>query len=394
MGLLSGITVAVGVSGGIAAYKTCELVGRLRKEGADVVVMMTENAREFVTPLTFETLSANRVITDTFSRDFSWEVWHVSLAKRADLIVIAPATANIIAKLAAGIADDFVTTTALARRCGLLAAPAMNTAMLQNAVTQDNIKKLAGSGVQFIYGGEGRLACGDSGAGRMAEPEEIFFKIKELLLPDQTFKGKKAIITAGATSEDIDGVRCLTNYSSGKMGIALCEAFRRRGADCTLIAGHISVTPPEGIKRVDVKSTEDMYNAVMDNLPGADYVVKAAAPCDYVLADKPSGKIKGAEIVLKFTKAKDIAAAVGRKKGKTKLIIFCAETTDPIPSAKEKLASKNADMVIANDVTQQGAGFNCDTNIVTIITNKYAESLDKLSKTALSDIILDRIAKL
>ena len=390
---LDGKTITVGVSGGIAAYKTCDLVSRLRKSGASVNVVMTKNAARFVTPLTFETLSSNRVITDTFDRNFEWEVEHVSLAKKTQLFVIAPCTANVLAKLAAGIADDFLTTTALAMRCPCLIAPAMNTAMLENAATQNNIKILQSRGFGFIYGVSGILACGDVGKGRMAQPEDIFEKIVSLLFPKRDLEGKTVLITAGATREPIDPVRYITNRSSGKMGAALCDCAVRRGAKVILVAGSMTASPEEEVTRDNVSTTCEMYDAVMKHLPEADIIIKAAAPADY-RTDVAANKIKSEHITLNFIKNPDIAAAVGKNKANKILVVFCAETENLLDNARKKLIDKNADIVVANDVTMKGAGFDVDTNIATLVTKDCAEELPVMSKRQLADKILDKVVEL
>ena len=388
---LDGKTITVGVSGGIAAYKTCDLVSRLRKSGASVNVVMTKNAARFVTPLTFETLSSNRVITDTFDRNFEWEVEHVSLAKKTQLFVIAPCTANVLAKLAAGIADDFLTTTALAMRCPCLIA--MNTAMLENAATQNNIKILQSRGFGFIYGDSGFLACGDVGKGRMAQPEDIFEKIVSLLFPKRDLEGKTVLVTAGPTQESIDPVRYITNRSSGKMGAALCDCAVRRGAKVILVAGSMTASPEEEVTRDNVSTTCEMYDAVMKHLPEADIIIKAAAPADY-RTDVAANKIKGEHITLNFIKNPDIAAAVGKNKANKILVVFCAETENLLDNARKKLIDKNADIVVANDVTMKGAGFDVDTNIATLVTKDCAEELPVMSKRQLADKILDKVVEL
>lgn len=394
--MLKGCTVLVGVSGGIAAYKTCELVSKLIKLNVDVHVIMTKNATQFVSPLTFETLSRNRVTTETFDRNFEWNVKHISLAKKADLFVIAPATANVLAKIAAGIADDFLTTTALAVKCPVLAAPAMNTAMLENTATAENIKTLSLRGVKMIYGGEGVLACGDTGSGRMAEPDEILQSIIKMLKPKNDFFGKTVLVTLGGTTEDIDGVRCLTNYSSGKMGANIARSAAARGGKVIVVAGNRTVSLDFKIdKLVNVKSTEEMYNAVLENLPDCDIIIMAAAPCDYTVRDRFNGKIKEQELLLRLEKTKDIAASVGKlKKAAQKLVIFCAETEDLIKNAKLKLKSKNADMVVANNIKTEGAGFGVDTNIVSVIKGASVKDYPKMLKSELADIILDEITEL
>lgn len=385
-------TVVIGVCGSIAAYKACELTSLLKKAGLDVHVAMTENAAEFVAPLTFETISNNAVTIDEFREKAVYDVEHVSLAKKAGLLVIAPATANFIGKYAAGIADDFVTTTAMAVRAPVLIAPAMNTAMLESAATAANIAVLEKRGVSFIYGGEGRLACGDEGRGRMAEPKDICGKIMSMLFLKRDYAGKKVLVTAGATAEDIDPVRFISNYSSGKMGCAVAERAMARGAEVTLIAGRTETLPAgPAIKIIRVKSTGDMFEAVKREAGNADYIIKAAAPADYRAGNRAANKIKDESIVLKLTKNPDIAAMLGKNKGKAKLVIFCAETENLIANARQKLVKKNADMAVANDVTKEGAGFGTDTNIVTIIDKNGETSYDIMPKAQVADIILDRL---
>ena len=386
--------VVIGVSGGIAAYKTCTLVSALKKLNAGVRVAMTKNAAEFVTPLTFETLSGSRVAVNQFDRNFDFDVAHISWAKAADIFVVAPATADIIAKLANGICDDFLTTTFLACNAKKIIAPAMNSAMLLSPVTKANIEKLAGLGCEIVYGDEGRLACGDTGAGRMAEPEVLLERIKSALLKKRDYLGKKALITAGATIEDIDRVRCLTNYSSGKMGIALARAAYVRGADVTLVLGRVEASVDFPAKVINVKSTREMYDAVLSSYEKNDIIIKAAAPSDYRPKSIAANKLKANELTLELVKNPDIAAEVGKRKGERVLVIFCAETENLVKNAKAKLKAKNADMVVANDITLKGAGFNSDTNIVTIITNHSMSDIPRTPKDTLSDIILDKIMEL
>ncbi len=389
--VLHGKTILVGVSGGIAAYKTCNLVSSLVKSGATVHVMMTENATKFVTPLTFETLSHNRVTVDTFDRDFTWEVEHVALAKKADAVTIAPATANVIAKLACGIADDFLTTTVLACKCPILFAPAMNTAMLDNPVTQANIKKLQDRGMTAIFGGCGRLACGDTGRGRMAEPDDLLNAVISLFDSKKDFSGKTVLVTSGATRTALDPVRFLSNNSSGKMGYSLAEAAESRGADVIYIKGYTDTADvPSSWTTVDVTTTEQLLTAVKENIDRADVVIMAAAPCDYT-ADISEQKIKSETLTLKLKKSPDCAKWVGEHKGDKKLVVFAAETCDCEKNAREKLHKKNADMVVLNDVTVPGAGFCVDTNAVTLITEDESVSVPLMKKRALADIILDRI---
>lgn len=391
---LRGKTVIVGLSGGIAAYKTCTLVSRLVQCGASVHVVMTKNATEFVTPLTFETLSKNRAIVDTFDRSFVWEVEHVSLAKKADAVIIAPATANVIAKLACGIADDFLTTTLLACKCPKLFAPAMNTAMLDNIATRENINTLISRGFIPVYGEKGHLACGDVGNGRMAEPDILLDALCKLFCAKCDFEGKTVLVTAGATRQAIDPVRFLTNRSSGKMGIELALAAYRRGAKVVLIKGITrEFDLPSDIEAIDVETTSQMFEAVKAALPRVDVSIMAAAPCDYVIAPSEQ-KIKSDSLTLSFEKARDIAAWVGANKHGGKLVIFAAETEDCEVNAVKKLKKKNADIAVLNDVTAEGAGFDVDTNVATLITKDKCTKLDIMQKTELADIILDKVAEL
>ncbi len=391
---LSGKNAVVCVTGGIAAYKTCHVVSSLRKAGARVFVVMTKNATEFVTPLTFETLSGNRVVVDTFDRDFEWEVEHVSLAKKADIFIVAPMTADFAAKLARGIADDFASTTALAMKCPMLLAPAMNVNMITAEAYEENEKILRERGAYFVESGSGFLACGDVGRGRMAEPEQIVKAAFDILVPKPDYDGKTVLVTAGGTSEPIDPVRFITNRSSGKMGVAIASKALDRGAKVILVAGNITVPVPDGIERIDVTTTQEMYDAVLGNLDRADIVVKAAAPADYAVEKISDKKIKSDELTLRLKKNPDIAAAVGKIKGDKKLVIFSAETDDCEANARGKLQKKNADMVVLNDVTKKGAGFNTDTNIVTVITRETKKDFGLLEKTALADLLLDEIGKL
>ncbi|MDY4592302.1 MAG: bifunctional phosphopantothenoylcysteine decarboxylase/phosphopantothenate--cysteine ligase CoaBC [Eubacteriales bacterium] len=394
--MLKGINVLLGVTGGIACYKSCEIVSRLKKLEAEVDVVMTANATQFVAPLTFETLSNRPCVSDMFNRDREWEVAHISLAKKADVCVIAPATANVIAKLATGVADDMLTTTVLALKCPVIIAPAMNTAMYDNPTTQSNIATLKDKGYIFVDAIEGRLACGDSGRGKMAEPSDIVDVVLKTVLPQQDYEGKRVLVTAGATQENIDGVRFITNRSSGKMGIELAKAIAKRGGIVTLVAGIVSVEIPEYLhKVVRVKTTVEMYDAVMSELGEVDVVIKAAAPSDYRPKNKYDNKIKGDSVTLELEKNPDIAEAVGRAKGDKKLVIFCAETTNLDEYAEQKRIKKNADMVVANDVTKEGAGFDSDTNVISIFTarGKIYES-GKVPKSSLAHVIASEIIKL
>ncbi len=395
---LKGKEVVLGVTGGIAVYKSVELVSRLVKAGANVHVIMTKNATEFVTPLTFETMSRNPVVTDTFARPDKWEVEHIALAKRAELFVIAPVTANVMAKMAAGIADDMLTTTVLATKAPILLAPAMNTGMWTAAATQANLAVLKSRGVQFIGPAGGYLACGDNGAGRMSEPAEIAEAIAQLLNPKQDLAGLKVMVTAGATRERLDPVRYLTNDSSGKMGFAIAEAAARRGAEVTLVCGAVTAARPEGIPVVQVESTRDLYQAVTERAPQMDVVIQAAAPADYRFAqtwDQKMKKADGEPLTLTLVENPDIAAAVGQMKHEGQILVgFAAETEHLLENAQKKLKKKNLDLIVANDVSKPGAGFNVDTNIATLITSAGAVEYPLRTKKQLAEDILDTVAAL
>lgn len=386
--------ILLGVTGGIAAYKAAALASALRKEGASVQVIMTKNALEFITTLTFETLTNNAVITDTFGHELSYDVAHVSLAKKTDIAIIAPATANIIAKMAAGIADDMLSTTYLALRCPVFVAPAMNTAMYENKVVQQNIEKIKLMGCHIIEPGEGFLACGDTGTGRMAEPEQIIEAIKNRLAPGQDFAGIPVLITAGPTIEPVDPVRYLTNRSSGKMGYALARAARERGAIVTLVSGPVALTPPEGVQVVQVQSAQDMYDAVMQKKSAAAIIIKCAAVADYTPQSVPENKMKKEkELTLRLTATKDILRELGRDKSYY-LVGFAAETENLTEYARKKLIEKNLDMIVANDVSAENTGFNSDKNKVVIIKKDGMElHLDAAHKDIIENQILDEIAK-
>lgn len=395
---LQGKKVVLGITGGIAAYKAVELVSRLRKLHANVDVIMTKNACEFVTPLTFETMSNNPVVTDTFERPERWEVGHVALAKKADLFVVAPCTANCMAKLAWGLADDMLSTTALATKAPILLAPAMNVGMWTAPATQQNLQTLVDRGVHIVGPGAGYLACGDEGAGRMSEPVEIVQAICALLQPRQDLAGVKLAVTAGATRERLDPVRYLTNDSSGKMGFAIAEAARERGAEVTLVCGHVAVPVPNGVNVVRVDSTMDLYETMLRVAPEQDVIIQAAAPADYRFAQTYTQKHKkqhGEPMVLELVENPDIAAAVGENKrpGQT-LVGFAAETENLLENARRKLKSKHLDLIVANDVSQPDAGFNVDTNRATLITAADETDCPLQSKRALADVILDKIVSL
>ena len=391
--MLYGKHVVLGVSGGIAAYKSCELVSRLKKLGADVRVIMTRNAEEFVAPLSFETLSDNKVVRGMFEEREEHDVRHVSLAKLADVFVVAPATANVIAKFARGIADDMLSTTWLASDAPKLIAPAMNTAMYDDEATQENIARLKERGVMFVEPGVGRLACGDTGRGKMAEPADIAERILEILSPVRDFEGKRVLVTSGATEEYIDGVRVITNHSSGKMGCALAQAAAERGAEVVLVHGRMSVPVPEGVaKAVRVHTTLEMMDAVLAETEAADVIVMAAAPADYRPKEIFKSKLKSETLTMEFVKNPDIAKAVGDRKGGRKLVVFSAETDELIANAKKKVASKNADFAVANDVTKEGAGFYGDTNIASLVgRNGEVRECGLMTKRELADVILDAV---
>ena len=395
---LTGKEIVLGVTGGIAAYKAAEVVSRLRKMGASVHVIMTENARQFITPLTLETLSGNPVVHDTFERPATWEVEHIALAKRAEVFVIAPATANILAKMACGIADDMLSTTVLATKAPVLVAPAMNTGMWTAPATRQNVETLRQRGVCFVGPEAGFLACGDEGSGRMSEPAAIVEAIEAILCPRWDMEGLRVMVTAGGTRERLDPVRYIGNDSSGKMGFALAEAARARGAEVTLVCGHTTAKRPEGIPVTEVESTCELYDAVLVRAAEQDVIIQAAAPADYRPAHPSAQKIKkqaGEGITLELVENPDIAAAVGAAKrpGQT-LVGFAAETEHLLDNARRKLDKKNLDMIVANDVSRPGAGFNVDTNIATLLTRSGAVECPLQSKQALAERILDEIMAL
>jgi phosphopantothenoylcysteine decarboxylase/phosphopantothenate--cysteine ligase len=389
--MLEGVRVALGVSGGIAAYKACELTSLLRKAGAQVRVIMTRSAREFVSPMTFETLSGNRAATDMFDR--AWEIEHIALAKWADILVVAPATANILAKMAHGIADDLLSTVAVASPSPIAVAPAMNTVMWFSPANQANVALLAGRGVRVIGPSSGLLACGDDDVGRMTEPEDILEALKEILRPARDLAGRRVLVTAGPTREPIDPVRYLTNRSSGRMGYALAEAARDRGAAVTLVSGPVAILPPAGVELIRVETTRDLHDAVTARAADFDMILQAAAPADY-RAERPAGeklKKRGGALTLTFVENPDVARALGEKKRPGQVLVaFAAETGANLENAREKRLRKNADLIVFNDVLQPGAGFDADTNIVTLIDARGEEALPQLSKRAVADRILSR----
>ena len=388
--------IVVGVTAGIAAYKICQLVSSLKKQGNEVHVIMTKEAEKFVTPLTFQTLSNQKVITDMFTVDYTPDVHHISLAKKADLFIVAPATANIIAKIAHGLADDMLTTTFLAAPCPKLIVPAMNTNMLNNPITQDNIATCQKYGIHIMCSGAGYLACGDVGAGRLPEPEEIEDAIASLIETDRYLNGRHVVITAGATQEEIDPVRYITNHSTGKMGYALAKEARNAGARVTLISGKTNLPKPYGVDVVNVTSAADMAKSVIDNFENADVVIMSAAVADYTPIEKAEQKIKKTDgdlsIVLKRTQ--DILLTIGQKKREDQIVIgFAMETENLLENAAKKLQEKNANYIIANSIREPGAGFRVDTNIVKIISPTSVEDLGLLSKDETAKEILRHCLK-
>ena len=388
-------TVVLGVSGGIAAYKACDVVSRLRKENVQVNVIMTKHATEFVSALTFQSISQNPVAVEMFEPVTNWDIEHISLAKKADIFLIAPATANVIGKIANGIADDMLSTTVMATKAPVVIAPAMNTNMYENPVTQANIQKLKDLGYIFIEPGYGRLACGDLGPGKLAEPDLIVENIKFLLNKTDELKGKNVLVTAGPTQEAIDPVRYITNKSTGKMGYALAYQAALMGAKVTLVTGPTNIEIPFGISEViKIKSAGQMYEAVTSRFYEMDIVIKSAAVADYKPKNISDSKIKksDSDLVLELDRNKDILFELGKLKTKQVLVGFAAETDDLIANAQKKLAKKNLDFIVANDLKQEGAGFAGDTNIVKLLfADGNIEELPIMTKNQLSKEIYDKI---
>ncbi|HNT03051.1 MAG TPA: bifunctional phosphopantothenoylcysteine decarboxylase/phosphopantothenate--cysteine ligase CoaBC [Bacillota bacterium] len=395
--MLSGKKIVLGVSGGIAAYKACDIVSRLKKLNADVHVIMTASAEKFVTPLTFQSLSLNQVAVDMFDTPNYWEIEHISLAKLADVIVIAPATANIIGKLANGIADDMLSTTIMATKAKVLIAPAMNTNMYENPVLQRNIKLLSELGYIMIPPTEGRLACGDVGKGKMAEPAVIEKSIIDLLNSGQDMAGRTVLVTAGPTREAIDPVRFISNNSTGKMGYAIARQAALRGAKVYLVSGPTILDTPIGVERYNVISAEEMYSKVMELFPKCDIVIKAAAVADYAPMTAYSQKVKksGNQLELKLKKNPDILFELGKIKGDKILVGFAMETENLVENAAEKVKKKNLDFIAANDLNEAGAGFAAETNAVKLIDREgNIENIPLKMKDEIADIILDKIVNL
>ncbi len=396
MSAIRGKNIVLGVTGGIAAYKACELVRALVKEGASVEVVMTQNAMEFVTPLTLQTLSGNKVATRPFDSVWESEIGHISLADRADLVVIAPATASFVGKMATGIADSLLATLVLATLAPVIVCPAMNVNMYNNVAVQENIRKLRDRGVSIVEPSEGFLACGWEGRGRLPETEDIMSEIEFALTP-KDMASERVLVTAGATREHIDPVRFISNPSSGKMGYALAEEARMRGADVVLVSGKSPLPPPRGVTLVSVESADDMYTAVMKHLDWSTLVIKAAAVGDYAPESKSAGKIKktGDELTLKLKRTRDILKEIGEKKKQQIVVGFAAETEDLMSNAAIKLREKNADMIVANNVGAPGAGFEADTNEVHLLFASGAmEELPLAPKKEIAKIIFDRISGL
>ena len=393
---LQGKCVLLGVTGGIAAYKMANVASGLRKAGAEVHVIMTENATQFITPLTFETLTNNRCVVDTFARDFQYDVTHVSLAKKADLILIAPATANVIAKLAHGIADDMLTTTVLASRCKKLVAPAMNTAMLENPITQDNLETLRKYGFTIVEPAVGMLACKAVGSGKLPEPEVLLDRIAMEIAREKDYLGLHVTVTAGPTQEALDPVRYLTNHSTGKMGYAIAREAMLRGADVTLISGPTALAPAPGVRMVPIVSAQDMFEAVKEALPRTDILIKSAAVADYRPAEVFTDKIKkgDGEMSIPLERTPEILTWVSQHRHPGLFVCgFSMETKDLLDSSRKKLEKKHLDMIVANNLKVAGAGFGVDTNVVTILTDREVLELPLMGKDQVAARLLDEIRK-
>ena len=382
--------VLVGVSSSIAAYKSAQLVSDLLKKGYDVEVMMTENATKFITPLTFSSLTKHKTVYEMFEDDIDYDIKHISLAKKADVLIIAPATANVIAKLANGIADDFLTTTVLASKAPKIIAPAMNTNMYENEITKANLAKLKEMGFIIIEPEYGLLACKDEGKGKLANISTLIEVIESALVKDKYLKGKKVIVTAGPTKEAIDPVRFITNHSSGKMGYAIARAAYALGAEVTLVSGEVDLDKPYGVNMVQVKSAKEMFEAMKELYADSDYVIMAAAVADYRPLEYACGKIKknSSSLELKLTKTDDILAYLGQHKTHQKLCGFAMETDDLLENAKHKFDIKNCDLLIANDLSEEGAGFKHDTNAVYIISAQEVKKMPLMAKSDLAYLIL------
>lgn len=396
--MLKDKTVVIGVSGGIAVYKVCDVVSRLKKIGVNVHVIMTKSATEFVAPLTFQSLSQNYVVSDMFEEPKTWDVEHISLAKKADVFLIAPATANVIGKIACGISDDMLSTTVMATKGKVLIAPAMNTNMYENPIVQRNIDTLKALNYDFIEPESGRLACGDLGKGKLASPENIVEAVVNALTKKQDLKGKRIMITAGPTVESIDPVRYLTNRSTGKMGYAIAKEAIERGAEVTLVSGPTKLDPPKNLRKfIKIESAQEMYEAVLDNLEENQVIIKSAAVADYKPKSYCDKKIKknDGDLVIDLDRNKDIAYEIGKIKNDKILVGFAAETNDLIENAKNKVKKKNLDFIVANDLTKEGAGFGVDTNIVKIIDKDgIISEYPIMKKEEVANVILDKVKSL
>lgn len=395
--MLTGKTIVLGVTGSIAAYKTANLASMLVKLNADVHVIMTENATKFITPMTFETLTSNKCIVDTFDRNFSFDVKHVSLAKRGDLFMVAPCTANVTGKVAGGICDDMLTTTIMATKAPVLFAPAMNTGMWENSILQDNLQKLKHHGYHIIEPVVGRLACGDMGSGKMPSEETLLEHILLYLAKEKDLRGKRILVTAGPTQESIDPVRFITNHSSGKMGYAIAKMAVLRGAEVTLVSGPVSIQPFAGINKVDVKSAQQMFEAVTARSAQQDIIVMCSAVADYKPADYSEQKVKknSGDMAIALTRTQDILGWLGEHKRKGQLLVgFSMETENLIDNSRAKLTKKHADMICANSIASEKTGFGVDTNQVTLVTSNGVKELPLCSKENTADQILSHIITL
>lgn len=394
--LLKGKHIVLGVTGSIAAYKIASLASMLMKKQADVTVIMTKNATNFINPITFESLTGNRCLVDTFDRNFEFQVEHVSLAKQTDVFLVAPASANVIAKAAHGIADDMLTTTLLACQCPKIFAPAMNTRMYENPIVQDNISTLKDYGMEVVTPASGYLACGDTGEGKMPEPEVLYEAVLRALTP-KDLAGRKVLVTAGPTQEKLDPVRYISNHSTGKMGYAVAAAAVRRGADVTLVSGKVGLTPPAGVRVVPVVSAADMAQAVKAAASEQDIIIKAAAVADYrsrVTADEKLKK-QDDDLSVELERTEDILAWLGAHRREGQILCgFSMETEHLLENSRAKLEKKKIDMMVANNLRQEGAGFGTDTNVVTLLTKEGTEELPLLSKEEVADRLLDRLLTL
>ena len=395
--MLKGKTVLLGVTGSIAAYKIASLASALKKLHADVHVLMTQNATNFINPITFESLTGNKCLVDTFDRNFQFQVEHVSIAKKADVVMIAPASANVIGKLAHGIADDMLTTTVMACQCKKYISPAMNTNMFENPIVQDNLKTLEHYGYEVIQPASGYLACGDTGAGKMPEPETLLAYIEKEIAREKDLQGKKILVTAGPTQEAIDPVRYITNHSSGKMGYAIAKAAMLRGAEVTLVSGRTAIEAPLFVNVVPIVTAKDMFEAVTGISNEQDIIIKAAAVADYRPAVVSSEKVKKKEgqMSIELERTDDILKYLGENKREGQFLCgFSMETQNMISNSRAKLERKNLDMVAANNVKEAGAGFQGDTNVLTLITQKEETSLPLMSKEDAANKLLDKILEL